>query len=70
MYNLPFTLSELKESLQKSHETAFGSDEIHYQILKHLPNSSLQTLLDIFNPIWRNGTFPKCWTEAIIIPFP
>ena len=44
MYNLPFTTTELKESLQKSHDTAAGSGEIHYQILKHLPNSSLRTL--------------------------
>ena len=35
-YNLPFTMSELHESLNKSHDTATGPDEIHYQLLKHL----------------------------------
>lgn len=66
MYNLPFTLSELNESLQKSHDTEAGSDEIHCHILKHLPNSSFQTAFDIFTLIWRNEILQKCWTEAII----
>lgn len=69
-YNLPFTITELHESLQKSNDTAVGPDDIHYQLLKHLPTNSLITLLDIFNLIWKNGTFPKCWTEATIIPIP
>ena len=68
--NIPFTLSELEDSLQNSHDTAAGSDEIHYQILKHLPNSALKALLNIFNIIWKKGTFPKCWAEATIIPLP
>ena len=35
-YNLPFKLSELKNSLDKSHDTTAGPDDIHYQILNHL----------------------------------
>ena len=69
-YNFPFTYNELEESLQQTSDTAAGPDEIHYQILKHLPSTSLKTLLNIYNHIWSNRTFPKCWTEATIIPIP
>ena len=36
-YNLPFTIEELKDAIQTSHNTAIGPDEIHYEFLKHLP---------------------------------
>ena len=57
-YNLPFKLSELKNSLDVSHDTTAGPDDIHYQILKHLPSDALETLLNIMNEIWRTGKFP------------
>ena len=44
-YNKLFSIDELKRSLSKSHDTAVGPDEIHYQILKHLPENSLKCLL-------------------------
>ena len=69
-YNKLFSIDELKRSLSKSHDTAVGPDEIHYQILKHLPQNSLKCLLSIFNHIWKSGNFPKSWKEAIIIPIP
>ena len=47
-YNNRFNLDELKDAINKSHDTATGPDEIHYQMLKHLPSKSLQTPLDIF----------------------
>ena len=40
-YNNPFNLVELKEAINKSHDTATGPDEVHYQMLKHLPGSPL-----------------------------
>ena len=47
-----------------------SADEVHYQLLKHLPRISLQTLLNIFNRMWEQGTFPESWTKATIIPIP
>ena len=38
-YKYPFNLVELKEAVNKSHDTATGADEVHYQILKQLPLS-------------------------------
>ena len=69
-YNKSFTLSELEGAIQKSHNTTIGPDDIHYEFLRHLPPKSLNYLLSAFNEIWRNGTFPKSWKMAIIIPIP
>ena len=69
-YNLPFKLSELKNSHDKSHDTTAGPDDIHYQILKHLPSDALETLLNIMNEIWRTGKFSEDWHKAVIIPIP
>ena len=69
-YINPFNLDELKDAINKSHDTATGPDEIHYQMLKHLPPKSLKTLLDIFNDIWETGKFPESWELATIIPIP
>ena len=61
-------MSELKDFLYKCNNTAAGPDDIHYQILKHLPPDALETLLNIMNEIWRNGKFPEDWHKAVIIP--
>ena len=39
-------------------------------MLKHLPDTSLETLLNIFNNIWTTGKFPDDWQYATIIPIP
>ena len=61
---------ELKEALNKSRDTATGLDNIHYQFLKHLPESGLKVLLKVFNQVWESGVFPPSWREALIIPIP
>ena len=69
-YNMLFNITELIESLNKSHDTATGPDEIHYQFLKHLSRPSLAVLLQIFNKIWQTGNFPPSWQEATVVPIP
>ena len=69
-YNLPFKLSEFRNSLDKSNDTTAGPDDIHYQILKHLPSDALETLLNIMNEMWRTGKSPEDWHKAVIIPIP
>ena len=63
-YNVLFTIRELCDALKKSHDIATGPDEIHYQLLKHLPRDSLMVVLDIFNDIWASDEIPECWKEA------
>ena len=56
--NVQFTIRELCDALKKSHDIAIGPDEIHYQLVKHLPRDSPMVLLDIFNDIWASGEIP------------
>ena len=70
VYNKPFSMEELRDALHRAHDTSAGPDEIHYQLLKHLPDASLLRLLNIFNKIWISGDFPSDWRKAIIIPIP
>ena len=66
--NNPFKLSELTNAIKISNDTATGPDEIHYQMLKHLPENARVTILQIFNDIWTTGVFPESWRLATIIP--
>ena len=69
-FDKDFNIDEFVEANQLSHDSATGPDEIHYQMLKHLPENSLETLLNIFNYIWTTGKFPDDWQYATIIPIP
>ena len=67
-YDHPFSLSELTDCIMKSHGTAVGPDEIHYEFLKNLPSCSLDFLLQAFNDeVWVSGKFPSSWKQATII---
>jgi len=66
---MPFTKSELVDALHKAHDSATWLDNIHYQMLKHLPDSA-SSVRQIFNDLWNSGNFPKSWCEATVIPLP
>ena len=67
-YNLPFSITELKQALQKSNDSAAGPDEVHYNLLAHLHESVLSVLLKVNNSVWEFGTFPPSWREAVVVP--
>ena len=69
-YNNPFKLTELTDAINISNDTTTGPDEIHYQMLKYLPENALVTILQIFNDIWTTGVYPESWRLATIIPIP
>lgn len=69
-YNQPFSDTELLDALHQAHDAAVGPDEIHYQMLKHLPHTAKDSLLDIFNTIWLTGCFPPSWSVSTVIPLP
>ena len=52
---------ELKQGLQKSNNSAAGPDEVHYNLLTHLPESVLSVLLKVYNSMWESETFPPSW---------
>jgi len=43
-YNNPFSLDELRDAISKSHDSAVGPDDIHFQMLTHLPPNAVNTL--------------------------
>ena len=69
-YNVDITMHELKNAIFRSGNTSAGPDEIHYCVIKNLPDVVLQTLLEIFNQIWSNGSFPDMWREAHVVCIP
>ena len=69
-YNFDFSKRELIKSIAQATDLATGPDEIHYQLLKHLPDVSLDLLLLLLNDLWQSQDFPDCWREATVIPVP
>ena len=69
-YNTPFSIGELQDALSSSNASAVGPDDIHYQMLKHLPSEVLNTLLSILNGIWLTGNFPSSWRQSYVVPIP
>ena len=69
-YNKKFKLRDLNRSLKKSNNSAPGVDQIHYQILRHLPVETKKIFIDLINEYWNKGDFPPSWREALIIPIP
>jgi len=51
-------------------DTAVGPDDIHCQMLKHLPNKALNALLEALNNVWLFGKFPDSWQTSTVIPVP
>ena len=69
-YNKRFKLRDLKRSIKRAKISSPGPDEIHYLILKNLPDQTLTVLLDLINEYWDSHTFPPSWREALVIPIP
>ena len=69
-YNDPFTYLEIESAIRDLSFTAPGPDGILNEILSHLPSVSAKLLLDIFNKLWEEGSFPNSWREAVVIPIP
>ena len=64
VYNRSFSLEELQDALRRAHDTSAGPDEIHYQLLKHLPGASLLLLLNICYKILISGDLSSDWTKS------
>jgi len=69
-YNTPFFIDELLDALSSSNDSAVGPDDIHYQMLKHLPSEVLNRLLSILNDIRLTGNFPSSWRQSYVVPIP
>jgi len=67
-YNAPITIDELMIALDRNLDTAMGSDNISYHMIKNMPSIAHQYLLKIFNKIFTSSTLHERWRHAIIVP--
>ena len=67
--NQNFSMKELENSLHQLEEgKSAGEDQIDNAMLKNLPHVSKQYLLDFYNRMWNEGSFPTDWKTSIILP--
>lgn len=63
------TLQEIINSIKKN-DTAPGSDEISFSMIKHLPTIGKSLLLCLYNRIFYSGFVPLQWRDVKIVPIP
>ena len=64
-----FEIHEIQTAIRQCKSNSSpGEDEICYEMLKHLPKSSIFVLQTMFNQIWENGILPTSWTHSIVLP--
>ena len=66
----PFTNEEIETGIKKIRPGAHGPDQIHYLMLKNLPEEAKNILLILFNKSIKEGYNPKEWRKTSIIPIP
>lgn len=67
----PFVWEELQSALNLLKvKSSPGLDAIDNRILKALPESLLQLLLDIINRLFSNGLFPLAWRHSLVYLIP
>ena len=66
--NEDFTMMELEIVMQSKTESTPGNDNIPYQVYKHLPVASKQTMLKLINNIWNTSQIPAPLKHTILIP--
>ena len=65
----PFSPAEFHAAVSNlTPSTATGPDKVAYPMLKHLPRSGMDFLLNIFNLSWSSHSFPSIWKTSSIIP--
>ena len=68
VYSKPFRLRDFRRSIMKAKPCAPGPDGIHNNLLKHLPEDTLEIIKEILNKIWISADFPHQWRAATVMP--
>ena len=65
----PFSPAEFHAAASNlSSSTATGPDKVAYPMLKHVPRSGMNFLLQLFNHSWSLHSFSSIWKTSSIIP--
>jgi ribonuclease HI len=67
-YNVIFTELEMRQIISNLKGNSPGIDCIHNNMIKNLPDNYLDLLMGLINVIWTEGTIPKNWKIALIVP--
>ena len=67
-YNLPLTLTELEDAINRTGNSAPGPDQIHYHCFKHLGKKGKVNLLKALNHAFSTNSYPDSWFHAHAIP--
>lgn len=62
------TLFELKSALASTAQTSPGQDGVCYVMLKHVSDTVLRKILELYNKVWIEGRVPVTWKHALIVP--
>ncbi|KAF9423221.1 hypothetical protein HW555_001290 [Spodoptera exigua] len=65
----PISMPELVNCI-KTTDTAPGSDQISFSMIKQLPLAGKQMLLQIYNQCFSVGFVPKQWRQIKVVPIP
>uniref|UniRef100_A0A2A4JIU8 Reverse transcriptase domain-containing protein n=1 Tax=Heliothis virescens TaxID=7102 RepID=A0A2A4JIU8_HELVI len=65
----PIVMPELINCI-KTTDTAPGSDQISFSMIKHLPPTGKQMLLQIYNQCLSLGFVPQQWRQIKVVPIP
>ena len=66
--NLDFTLQELKDCINSRKNSTSRLDKISYIMFKNMSDISLDLRLLFFNKIWKEGSYPRDWKLACVVP--
>ena len=69
-YNHLFTLAEYQAALSSCKDGAVGPDGVSYVMLRHIHPTASAYLLDLYNRLWIDESFPSLWSTAYVIPIP
>ena len=61
-------MDEMLYALSSSALTSPGEDNIRYEMITHLPESTKLFLLDVLNGIWTSHSSPDSWDLSVLIP--
>jgi hypothetical protein len=66
-YNNPLIMEELEDALEGCKGTSPGPDLICYEMVKEMGYTDKEHLLESYNKIWSDGTYPEDWKLAHVI---